>query len=457
MQTYDDEEFFNENIENINHLTTIILFCMNAVIPLLYVFTKIGLFHPPLKLLKYIEIFVFCFTFILCGIVFGITHKSKNNYTTLTINKWQHIAMYCGLIVTNIVIAVMATQTHIGIYISWALLIYLSCLYYNVKLTSCMCIIGYVLLVISQYFKSGNRVAEGLTENTQVYDWLAFTAGYTIEWIFVSMISISIAKRSHKTLENAISKNEQFKQSQYDLMHFVPNILKQHEIITGCHVKHTVEYVEMICNELRREGLYIEELTEQNIKMFSAAANLHDIGKIYIPDHILNKPGKYTPEEYKMMQVHPEKGKEILETMPKIDDGTYNKIAIDMCYCHHEKWDGTGYPRKIAGKEIPLCARIMSVADVLDALLSFRPYKNEMDIDDALKILIGAKGTQFEPCIVDAAVNLKPLIFACSQSFKMNEEEDIKKEVAWREQERQSLYHGVTVSESLQKEIEHNS
>ena len=273
----------------------------------------------------------------------------------------------------------------------------------------------------------------------------------------MSQFATLITKRSHKTLQVAIKQNQNLKENQLAFMKFIPTMLKKHEIITGCHVEHTVQYVEMICHEMRRQNMYEEELTDENIRLFSAAANLHDIGKIYIPDHILNKPGRYTPQEYEMMQEHPSRGKEIIEAMPVIEEGKFNKIALDMAYCHHEKWDGTGYPRKIAGKDIPLCARIMAVADVTDALLSFRPYKDPMDIDKAMSILIEGKGTQFEPCIVDAAITLKPLILALSQEFRTNETEQIEKEMAFREKERESLLKGHTITDFQQKEIEHNA
>ncbi|MBQ5471151.1 MAG: HD domain-containing protein [Treponema sp.] len=452
------DSFFDENIERINHLSVRILLAGNIVPVLLFILTRLGIFHIPGQVLFFAQILLIFSSFIdffLLKIISNIKLRSEN-YDAY--KKIQNFSKYFTPLIVNIIIGFLATQSHIGIYISWSFVVFLSCLYYDIKLTRIMSIIGYIILLIAQYFKSCNRYVEGLTEgNSLLFDFFAFSAGYTMEWIFVYLIATTISKRSHKTLQIAIQQGEALKKSQLDFMQFIPVMLKKHEIITGCHVEHTVQYVEMICNELRYQGFYTDDLTDDNIKLFSAAANLHDIGKIYIPDHILNKPGRYTPQEYEMMQEHPTRGKEIIEAMPELEGGRFNEIAIQMAYCHHEKWDGTGYPRKIARTEIPLCARIMAVADVIDALLSFRPYKQPIDIDHAMQILEEGKGTQFEPCIVDAAVALKPLIFALSQEFRTNEAESIEEEMKFREKERESLLKGHTITEQQQKEIEHNN
>ena len=98
-----------------------------------------------------------------------------------------------------------------------------------------------------------------------------------------------------------MEKNEQLRKTQFEIMEFIPKILESHEVFTGHHVKHTVQYVDLIAREMKKKGFYADILTEDTIVTYSAAANLHDIGKVHIPDNILNKPGKYTPEEFEMM------------------------------------------------------------------------------------------------------------------------------------------------------------
>ncbi|MBQ1629448.1 MAG: HD domain-containing protein, partial [Treponema sp.] len=242
-----------------------------------------------------------------------------------------------------------------------------------------------------------------------------------------------------------------------EILKFIPEILKKHNLITGYHTEHTVSYVEMICRELVAEGLFTDILTPDTIKMYSIAANLHDIGKIFIPDHILNTPRRYTPQEYEMMKLHPLKGKQILESMPLLWDGKFNKIAIDMAYCHHERYDGTGYPQKLKGNDIPFCARIMSVADVLDALLSRRPYKKQMSISETMNILREGEGTQFDPLIVEAALQIQPLIYMYSQDVAAKEYDSITEELNWRQKNMDSLLKGEIISEEQQRELMQNS
>lgn len=231
-----------------------------------------------------------------------------------------------------------------------------------------------------------------------------------------------------------LRKNDESKKTQLEILAFIPKILESHEIFTGHHVAHTVKYVELISKKLKTKGFYSDILNEETIRLYSYAANLHDIGKIHIPDNILNKPGNFTSKEYEMMKNHPAEGKKILEYLPKIKNGEFNKIAIQMAYYHHEKFDGTGYPNKISGKEIPICARIMTAADVLDALLSWRPYKKRMDIEQVMQIFENEKGTHFEPCIAETVISLKSEIYEISQHFLEAEIREEEKEYFWRQQ-----------------------
>lgn len=155
-------------------------------------------------------------------------------------------------------------------------------------------------------------------------------------------------------------------------------------------------------------GHYQLKLTDREIDLYTQAAPLHDIGKFCIPTDILNKPGKYTAEEYEEMKKHAQAGHDLIENeFSGLQNDDFVKIASQMAWFHHEKWDGTGYPRGIKGNEIPLCGRIMAAADVLDALLSRRLYKEAYEVEKTFDIMESLKGTQFEPCIVEAVMSLK--------------------------------------------------
>ncbi|WP_114636894.1 HD-GYP domain-containing protein [Polynucleobacter necessarius] len=154
---------------------------------------------------------------------------------------------------------------------------------------------------------------------------------------------------------------------------------------TGDHILRTQKYVEILAKCLQHMGCYPDVLTDHYIKTLVKVAPLHDLGKVGIPDHILNKQGRFTDEERTLMNSHPMIGESILTaSQPDEINGALISMAIKVAGSHHERWDGKGYPRKISGQDIPIEARIMSVADVFDALVSDRPYKKGWPIEDVL-------------------------------------------------------------------------
>ena len=172
---------------------------------------------------------------------------------------------------------------------------------------------------------------------------------------------------------------------------------------TGGHIKRTKGYIKVLVEELRTYPKYKDFLTDKYVKLLYQSAPLHDIGKVGIPDSILLKPGALTKKEFDIMKYHTLIGKQTLE----IADSRMNKesflhFAIEMAAAHHEKWDGTGYPRGLKGEKIPLLARLMAVADVYDALVSKRIYKEPIAHEKAVEIIKSESGKQFDPDIVRA-------------------------------------------------------
>ena len=165
------------------------------------------------------------------------------------------------------------------------------------------------------------------------------------------------------------------------------------------------DYTRIILNQLKKDGAYPEQLTKAFIEDVVQSAPLHDVGKIRISDAILNKPGKLTPEEFEEIKTHTTAGRDILtsaiDTVAEESSGYLNE-ARNLAWCHHEKWDGTGYPRGLSGEDIPLSARIMAVADVFDALVSRRSYKEPFPFDTSLEIIREGSGTHFDPKVAEA-------------------------------------------------------
>ncbi|HEX7648569.1 MAG TPA: DUF3369 domain-containing protein [Noviherbaspirillum sp.] len=172
---------------------------------------------------------------------------------------------------------------------------------------------------------------------------------------------------------------------------------------TGGHVKRVQMLTDLIAGRLRAQGDYPGELTPQLLEMIGMASILHDIGKVSTPDHILLKPGIHTPEERAVMQAHARVGETILARAAAMVDGTsYLTFGSEIAGGHHEHFDGNGYPRGLAGNDIPLAARIVAVVDVADALLHKRPYKEPWTFEATMRYIAERRGKQFDPTVVDA-------------------------------------------------------
>lgn len=189
---------------------------------------------------------------------------------------------------------------------------------------------------------------------------------------------------------------------------------------TGNHVKRTQEYVRVLGTQLWRDGLYPEQLNPQSIELMAKSAPLHDIGKVAIPDHILLKPGKLTAEEFEVMKTHAMQGWVMLQRAAQRmgDETDFLPYAMEIARHHHEKWDGSGYPDRLAGPAIPLSARLMAVADVYDALISRRPYKEPMSHEAARAFIEQGSGAHFDPDIVRALQITQPQLIEIATTWQ---------------------------------------
>lgn len=179
-------------------------------------------------------------------------------------------------------------------------------------------------------------------------------------------------------------------------------LVESRDSITGEHVRRTSEYVEVLAREMKSRGMYPRVITTTYLEQLRMAAPLHDIGKIKIPDSILKKPGRLSPEEFEIMKSHTVEGGRIIEdTLKEIEGDSFYGIAKEVAVYHHEKWNGTGYPYGTKGEEIPISARIMAVADFFDALTSARSYKKAYSASKAYQILMEESGQSFDPKVVD--------------------------------------------------------
>ena len=217
-------------------------------------------------------------------------------------------------------------------------------------------------------------------------------------------------------LDEVATKGAQIERMQNGLIYILADLVESRDKCTGDHVRKTAAYVELILQLLRENNEFQEYITDEYAKSVINSAPLHDVGKIKVSDVILNKPSRLTDEEFEQMKNHTTAGKEIIESaMALTDDPGYLSEALNLATYHHEKWDGSGYPRGLKGEEIPLSARIMAVSDVFDALVSTRSYKKPFTFEQAMKIIEEGAGTHFDPVIAKLFVENADRVRAIAQ------------------------------------------
>lgn len=246
----------------------------------------------------------------------------------------------------------------------------------------------------------GRDTQEAMDEDVKTFRKLGIQTGDEIENLYLS--AERLTKNQAEQMRSIRKLSESTFKMQDGLIVTMADLVESRDSDTGAHVQKTAAYVKIIVEGLKAKGYYAGKITPKFISDVVRSAPLHDIGKINIPDEVLNKPGKLTDEEYEIMKTHAAAGKRIMENaISTVEGDNYLKEARNMAGYHHERWDGKGYPEGIHGEVIPLSARIMAVADVFDALTSPRVYKPAFSLEKSLSILEEGKGTQFDPKCVE--------------------------------------------------------
>mgnify|MGYP002625226321 CR=1 FL=1 len=246
-----------------------------------------------------------------------------------------------------------------------------------------------------------NSDDEQLNANVEKMEALRIHTGDEIENLYNAVLKT--AGDSVAQVEAIRQKNETISKMQNALILVLADIVESRDKNTGDHVRKTAAYTRVIMKKMKELNYYPEELTDRFIENVGNSAPMHDIGKIKVSDIILNKPGRLTDEEFVLMQAHTTYGKQIIdEVIDLVPESDYLQEAKNLAYYHHEKWNGKGYPTGIAGENIPLSARIMAVADVFDALVSKRSYKEPFSFEQAQNIIREGAGSHFDPLVADA-------------------------------------------------------
>lgn len=242
--------------------------------------------------------------------------------------------------------------------------------------------------------------AKGLSEGAVDYIVKPFDSDIVLMRVATH---IELAQHRHRLEQMVADKAAELLHTKDAFLETMADLIECRSAESGQHVKRTKELSGLLVMQLLEQGPYIDELRSMDCEAMVKAVPLHDIGKISIPDNILLKPGKLTPEEFEIIKTHTTEGGRIIDSLiaSGIND-EHIRHCRDICLNHHEKWDGSGYPAGISGTAIPLSARILAIVDVYDALVSERVYKKAMPHEKAVEIIKESSGSHFDPAIVDA-------------------------------------------------------
>ena len=265
-----------------------------------------------------------------------------------------------------------------------------------------------------------SNTQESVDEDVRAFRSLGICTGDEIETLYLS--AENMTKNHAEQMRSIRRLSDSTAKMQDGLIITMADLVESRDSDTGAHVQKTAAYVKIIVEGLNKKGYYPGKITPKFMSDVVRSAPLHDIGKINIPDGVLNKPGKLTDEEYEIMKTHTTAGKRIMENaISTVEGDSYLKEARNMAAYHHERWDGKGYPEGIHGEVIPLSARIMAVADVFDALTSKRVYKPAFPLEKALEILEEGKGKQFDPKCIEVFMESLPEVKVILKKYHKDE------------------------------------
>jgi len=236
-------------------------------------------------------------------------------------------------------------------------------------------------------------------------------------------IELSLHREHLETLVE--KKSREIISAKEHFLDTMANLIEYRSLESGQHVTRTMELARLLVHALiKRNGAYAKQLLESDYISLIKAVPLHDIGKIAVPDSILLKPGRLTPEEFKVIETHTTIGGKVIKALMSKGEDDYLKHCYDICRYHHEHWNGMGYPDKLSGESIPLSARIVAIVDVYDALVSKRCYKDAFTHEEALDILKNSAGNHLDPEIVDTFVEINEQVRELSAKLQADDDDE---------------------------------
>jgi len=215
--------------------------------------------------------------------------------------------------------------------------------------------------------------------------------------------------KTHLDIDEVIrERTAQLHRLQNNIVSVLADMVENRDKGTGGHIERTSIYIKILIEEMKERGVYLDEIRDWDVEKIVSSARMHDLGKISISDIVINKPDKLTDKEYELIKTHTIEGEMIIdEIISKTGEDEFLNSARLFAGCHHERWDGKGYPRGLKGDKIPLQGRIMAIVDVYDALVSERPYKKAFSDEEAVQIIMDSAGIHYDPKIAEVFFTVK--------------------------------------------------
>lgn len=388
-------EYLKQNEIKLNRLGSRYYACICILPYIILLMVILGLFNFSLTW----AIIGACFSSIL-AIVFAILARKK-----LYTSSFKYL-MCIGM---QLIILIYSTDWDMSVTVMYMIAPIAALMYFDPKLEVVTCLSSIISMFIGIIIQAPVTSAQLFIPCTPLFFILTTGGAHFFEMVVASAFFVTISYIVRGLINTVIHRNEEIEAIQNNLVFSFADMIESRDGTTGEHVKRTSRIVSLIADKIKNNPeLYDNEFVDRELDLIVMSAPLHDIGKMKVPDAILSKPGRLTPEEFDIIKTHSSEGAKIIDkTMTNIEDPLYVGIARAMALCHHEKWDGSGYPKGLSGNDIPVCARIMAVADVFDALCSKRSYKEPYSIKKAFEIMNDSKGSHFEPALVDILNQLK--------------------------------------------------
>ena len=341
------------------------------------------------------------------SVIFLLFLYMLSNTGGLPKKRWQRLLLYSPYFI-NILIVVLSIgslEYRIGRDTNYSM---------GIPVYACFIMAGvYLAMTLAVFFRRRNYIESRKRISIFTYQFvLSFTIIFQMivpEALISSAAVTMLILGVYMNMENPAL--EELNHYHSEMVLGFATLMEGKDDNTGGHIRRTARYVKLLAEELSERGYYSDILTKDYIENLYKAAPLHDIGKISVPDSILQKPGRLTDEEFAVMKQHTVNGGKIIQdTFWHLGDDEYNTMAYQVALCHHEKWNGTGYPNGLKGNEIPLCARIMAIADVFDAVSEKRCYRDSMPLDKCFEIIKNGIGSDFEPILAEVFLDICPKV-----------------------------------------------